>query len=85
MNLGKCLTTNEPDKTAVTSGFDSLILSGGFAGYSDVMCKRITMDKILRRYKERLIQKRYIQELFGHNSSKTTNIHKRYLKINENP
>ena len=37
MNLGKCLTTNEPDKTAVTSGFDSLILSGGFAGYSDVI------------------------------------------------
>lgn len=30
------LTTNEPDKTAVTSGFDSPIRAGGFAGYSDV-------------------------------------------------
>ena len=30
------LTTNQPDKTAVTSGLDSEMRAGGFAGYSQV-------------------------------------------------
>ena len=53
--MNENLTTNEPDKTAVTSGFDSLILSGGFVGYSGV--SQVAVIRVWRKKSPAIFRK----------------------------